>query len=119
MAATERRRAGACHRRRVGGKPLRLNTFWELEAEQVTAEPGEDGSWRVMLNVRARKLVVDEAGVETEVPMNDSAKIGIFDDKGLNEPIYLHKHRISAAKQTITVTVPRKPTSAGIDPIPC
>ena len=93
-----------------------VNTFWDLEAEQVTAEPGDDGSWRVMLNVRARKMVVDEAGVETEVPMNDSVEIGIFDDKGLNEPIYLHKHPISAGKQTITVTVPRKPTRAGIDP---
>ena len=69
-----------------------------------------------MLNVRARKMVVDDAGVETELPMNDSVEIGIFDDKGLNEPMYLHKHPISTGKQTLTVTVPRKPTSAGIDP---
>ena len=93
-----------------------VNTYWELEVEQVTAEPRDDGSWRVVLNVRARKIVVAEAGVETEVPMNDSVEIGIFGDKGLTEPIYLHKHPISAGKQTITVTVPRKPTSAGIDP---
>ena len=69
-----------------------------------------------MLNVRARKMVVDDAGVETELPMNDSVEIGIFDDRGLNEPIYLHKYPISTGKQTLTVTVPRKPTSAGIDP---
>ena len=71
-----------------------MNAFWELEAEQVTAEPRDDGSWQVVLNVRARKTVVDESGVETEVPMNDSVEIGVFDDKGLNEPIYLQKHAI-------------------------
>ena len=59
---------------------------------------------------------MDESGVETEVPMNDWVEIGIFDDKGLNEPIYLQKHHISAGKQTLTVTVPRKPAHSGIDP---
>lgn len=28
----------------------------------------------------------------------------------------MQMHRIRSGKQTITVTVPRKPTSAGIDP---
>ncbi len=93
-----------------------VNTFWELETERVTAEQTDAGTWQVTLDVRARKVVVDESGVETEVPMNDSVEIGIFDDKGLNEPIYLQKHRIRAGKQTLTVTVPRQPTRAGIDP---
>ena len=68
------------------------------------------------LDVRARKMVVDEAGVETEVPMDEWVEIGIFDDKGLNEPLYLQMHRIRTGTQTITVTVPRKPARAGIDP---
>jgi hypothetical protein len=29
----------------------------------------EAGTWQVTLDVRARKVVVDEAGVETELPM--------------------------------------------------
>ena len=36
-------------------------------------------------------------------------------EKG-DEPGYLHKHRIRSGTQTITVTMPRKPTRAGIDP---
>ena len=62
--------------------------------------------------MRARKVVVDEAGVETEVPMDDWMEVGVFDE---GEP-YLQKHRIRSGKQTITVTVPQKPARAGIDP---
>ena len=34
----------------------------------------------------------------------------------LSEPLYVQMHRIRSGKQTITVTVPRKPARAGIDP---
>ena len=64
------------------------------------------------LDVRTRKVVVDEAGIETEVPMDDWIDIGVFDE---GEP-FLQKHRISSRKQTITLTVPQKPARAGIDP---
>lgn len=47
-------------------------------------------------------------------------EIGVFapaeEGNGLGEPIYVQKHRIRSAEQTITVTVPRKPARAGIDP---
>jgi ABC-2 type transport system permease protein len=66
----------------------------------------------VTLDVRARKVVVDEAGIETEVPMDDWVEVGVF---GEGEP-YMETHRIRSGQQTITVTVPRKPTRAGIDP---
>ena len=88
------------------------NTFWELETERATAKQTAAGAWQVTLDVRARKVVVDEAGVETEVPMDDWIEVGVFDE---GEP-YLQKHRIRSGKQTITVTVPQKPARAGIDP---
>ena len=44
--------------------------------------------------------------------MDDWVEIGVF---GEGEP-YREKHRIRSGQQTITVTVPRKPTRAGIDP---
>ena len=47
------------------------NTFWELETERAAAQRTGDANWQVTLDVRARKVVVDEAGVETEVPMDD------------------------------------------------
>ena len=71
------------------------------------------------LDVQARKVVVDSAGVETEVPMNDLVEVGVFaaaEDGGLGEPLYLRMHRVRSGEQRITVTVPRKPARAGIDP---
>jgi ABC-2 type transport system permease protein len=88
------------------------NTFWELETEQVTAEQTEADTWQVTLDVRTRKVVVDEAGVETELPMDDWVEVGVYGD---GEP-YLQKHRLRSGKQAITVTVPQKPARAGIDP---
>ena len=88
------------------------NTFWELETERASAQQTEAGTWQVTLAVRARKVVVDEAGVETEVPMDDWLEVGVFDE---GEP-YLEKYRIHSGMQTITVTVPQKPVRAGIDP---
>ena len=55
-----------------------MNTFWELETERATAEQTEAGTWQVTLDVRARKVVVDSAGVETEVPMDEWVEIGVF-----------------------------------------
>ena len=98
-----------------------VNTYWELETERATAEPTGEGAWQVTLDVRARKVVVDEAGAETERPMNDWVEIGVFApaEKGheeLSAPLYVQKHRIRSGEQTITVTVPRKPVRGGIDP---
>ncbi len=88
------------------------NTFWELETERATAQQTVGGAWQVRLDVRGRKMVVDEAGRETEVPMDDWLEVGVFDDAER----YLKKHHIHSGKQTITVTVPQKPARAGIDP---
>ena len=67
------------------------------------------------LDVDARKVVIDEAGVETILPMDDWVEIGVYGEGGRLEP-YVQKHRIRSGKQTITVTVASKPTRAGIDP---
>ena len=93
------------------------NTYWELEAEQATARQTGDGTWQVTLNVKTRKVVVDSAGVEIEVPMDDWIEIGIFaEGDEPDKPFYARKHRIRSGQQTVTVTMPRKPASAGIDP---
>jgi ABC-2 type transport system permease protein len=96
------------------------NTFWELETERATATETDAGAWQVTLDVRARKVVVDPAGVETDVPMDDWVQIGVFAPTGkgpdFGEPLYMQMHRIRSGRQTITVTVPGKPADAGIDP---
>lgn len=97
-----------------------VNTFWQLETEQVTATQTGEGTWEVTLDVRARKVVVDETGVETEAPMDELIEIGVFapaeDGDELSEPLYVQMHRIRSGAQTITVTVPRQPVLAGVDP---
>lgn len=97
-----------------------VNTYWELETERATSEQTGEGTWRVALDVRARKVVVAETGVETGVPMDDWVEVGVFAPAGEGEesgaPLYAQKHRIRTGTQTITVTVPHKPDRAGIDP---
>lgn len=97
-----------------------VNTSWAFETERITAEETEAGTWQVRLDVKARKVVVDSAGVEREVPMDEWVQIGIFASTeagdALSEPLYLRMHRIRSGQQTITVTVPGRPVLAGIDP---
>jgi ABC-2 type transport system permease protein len=95
------------------------NTFWELEAERAIATQTGAGAWQVSLDVRARKVVVDENNVETERPMDDLIEVGVFagaDAGGLGETLYLQRHRVRSGAQRITVTVPRQPARAGVDP---
>ena len=95
------------------------NTFWELTTQRVTAQQTETGTWQVTLDVKARKVVVDTAGVETEVPMDDLIEVGVFkvaNAGGPGEPLYLQMHRIRSGEHRITVMVASKPARAGIDP---
>jgi ABC-type transport system involved in multi-copper enzyme maturation permease subunit len=89
------------------------NTFWNLETDAARAEQTAVGTWQVTLAVDAGKFVIDETGVETALAMDDWVEIGVFAG---DAPVYLQKHRIRSGKQTIMVTVPTKPTRAGIDP---
>ncbi len=98
-----------------------VNTFWHFETERARAKQIAKDTWQVTLEVKARKAVYDEAGAERVVPLDELVDIGVFAPaaKGhdeLSAPLYLRKHRIRSGKQTITVTVPRKPALAGIDP---
>jgi ABC-type transport system involved in multi-copper enzyme maturation permease subunit len=96
------------------------NTFWELKTERGKAAQIGANAWQITLDVEARKVSVDEKGIETEMPMNDWVEIGVFApaEKGedAGKPLYLQMHRIGSGKQTISVTAPTKPDSAGVDP---
>ncbi|NDK55690.1 ABC transporter permease/M1 family aminopeptidase [Pontibacter fetidus] len=93
------------------------NTYWRLKTKQFAAEQTKTGNWLVTLTVQAHKVVVDSTGQEKDVPMHDWLEVGIYEEgKALNQPLYLKMHRIRSGEQTIKVTVPQKPASAGIDP---
>jgi hypothetical protein len=97
-----------------------VNAFWTFDTKKATAVQTEPGTWQVTFDVDARKLVVDSAGKETELPMNEWVELGIFADarpgESLGQPLYVRKHRIRSGRQTITVTVSGKPARGGIDP---
>jgi hypothetical protein len=94
-------------------------TLWEVETRRAVAVPTGGGRYEVTLDVVAKKVRADSVGRETETPMNDLVEIGVFapgPGDGLGEPLYLKRHRIRSGKQTLRITVPRKPARAGIDP---
>jgi hypothetical protein len=93
---------------------LERNTFWELKTSRATARQTPAGAWQVSVDVVARKVVVDERGAETNVPMNDPIEIGVFAPGG--KPLFLAMHRVRTGPQTITFTVAKRPARAGIDP---
>jgi hypothetical protein len=77
------------------------------------------GQWQVSLDVVARKVVVDEEGAETNVPMNDAIELGVYGPASpghAGKPLHLAPHRIRTGAQTIVITVPQRPAVAGIDP---
>jgi len=95
------------------------NTYWELETKRATVEPAEGGAWRVSLDVVARKVVVDEVGHLTEVPMDEPVELGVYasaEGEGQGEPLHLRMTRVRSGEQRLTVTVPERPARAGIDP---
>lgn len=96
------------------------NTFWELKTKKATAKQAAGGSWQVTLQLDVRKVVVNPAGAETEVPMDEWIPVGVFASTGegaeFGKTLYLQKHRIRTGEQTITVAVPARPADAGIDP---
>jgi ABC-2 type transport system permease protein len=91
-----------------------VNTFWELSTKSVHAEPTAGGTWRVTLNIAARKVAVDSDGKETERPINEPIEIGVFAEDG--KLLYLQKHLVRSGQQRITVIVPGKPARTGIYP---
>jgi ABC-2 type transport system permease protein len=99
---------------------IAANTVWDLATERASAERTASGAWRVTLRVRARKVVVDPSGVETERPMNEWVQVGVYaptvQGADLGETLYLRKHRIRSGEQTIRIDVPREPSDAGVDP---
>jgi ABC-2 type transport system permease protein len=102
------------------GDLLERNTFWELETRKAIMQPAPNGGWQVRLEIAAKKVAVDTEGTETNLPMNDLIEIGVFapleagEDRG--KPLYLAMHRVHTGPQTITITVPKRPDLAGIDP---
>jgi hypothetical protein len=97
-----------------------VNALWTFDTKQAKAVRTETGAWQVTFDVEAHKVVVDSAGKETELPMDEWVELGVFAPAGpgeiLGKPLYVEKHRIRSGRQAITVTVSERPARGGIDP---
>ncbi|MDF1505539.1 hypothetical protein [Roseisolibacter sp. H3M3-2] len=97
------------------------NTYWKLEVRRAEAAPAGGGAWRVALDVRARKLVVDTLGVEREVPMDERVELGVDGAAAggadaAAPALYRGTHRIRSGAQRVVVTVRGAPARALVDP---
>lgn len=98
-------------------------TLYENKVQMVSYEKKGD-KYEVTLEIVAKKLQADGYGVEKEVSLGDYIDIGVFSrvvqsgkqKSKENKVLYLKKHKITQAKQTIKVLVNDKPYNAGIDP---
>ncbi len=104
---------------------LAANAYWELSATRSTKRSTATGRWDLTVELQARKLVVDDAGAEIDQPLDEWVEVGVFagparkQENGqvvMGKPMYLKKHRLRDARQTITISVPREPGHVGIDP---
>jgi hypothetical protein len=95
-------------------------TLYDNKVEDATVTRRPDGRFAVRLVVDAKKLRADSLGEEKEIAVGDYVDVGVFGERQpgnrLGQPLYLRKHRITAARTTIDVVVDREPRRAGIDP---
>ncbi|HSD17596.1 MAG TPA: ABC transporter permease subunit [Thermomonas sp.] len=119
QAVTPKRYRGVLH------DLFAVNAYWQLSATQAKAKKRADGRWEVTLDLRARKLVVDATGAELEQPLEEWVEIGVYPGAAKKQenrevivgtPMYLQKHRITRATESITVVVPGEPGHVGVDP---
>ncbi|HET7434738.1 MAG TPA: ABC transporter permease [Thermoanaerobaculia bacterium] len=87
-------------------------TYWDLKMKAVRVTR-ERAAYRVAIDVEAYKLKVGGAH-EVRVPMNDAVELAVFGEHDV--PLYRAVHHLHAGVQTIAVTVPKAPVSAGVDP---
>jgi hypothetical protein len=96
------------------------NTFWELETTKATARQIDSTTWSVSMDVKARKIRVDSAGIETEVPINNEwMQIGVFENRAVSRPpILITQRQINSGVQTFSMFIKSKvkPGRVAIDP---
>ncbi len=108
----------------AGGEyqPLITDWFERITSYDVAVTGGESRAvgddYEVTIEVAARQLDVDGAGVETEVPLRAPFDVAVFaaGADAAAEPIYLEKHWLTSGLQSVVVRVPARPGRVAIDP---
>ncbi|THD61592.1 M1 family aminopeptidase [Phenylobacterium sp.] len=98
-------------------------TLYDFKAKTAVARKRPDGQWDVILTIDAKKLYANGQGQETEAPLTDEVvDIGVFTaepgkkDFSAKDVLFMKPLSVKTGTQTYTVTVPKKPLFAGVDP---
>ncbi|MEO6882748.1 MAG: M1 family aminopeptidase, partial [Bacteroidia bacterium] len=96
-------------------------TLYENKTVSATYTKTTDKKYLVHIETNSEKFTADSLGNETAEPLHDWIDIGIFTQKKINGtwtdvPIYLKKHKITAANESFDISVDELPVKAGIDP---
>jgi ABC-2 type transport system permease protein len=91
--------------------------LYDNKAVSATVTPTPDHKYKVKLTVQARKVCADGNGNESPMPLNDYIDIGVFKgNKDEEEPLSLHKEKLTQEHTTFEIVVDQPPTRVGIDP---
>jgi ABC-2 type transport system permease protein len=97
-------------------------TLWDAKVTEASSKKLADGTWEVLIDISARKLVADGKGVEKEVPLDEPFDVGVFTvepgKKGFNDAavLFMERRAIKSGQQRLRVVVAKEPAWAGIDP---
>jgi len=95
-------------------------TLFSNRTLAATAAKRSDGGYDVTVEVEARKLKVDSAGREAEVPVDDWIDVGAFAKPApghkYGATLYRQRVHVTGHHATFTFTTPQLPERAGIDP---
>ncbi|MFH1998088.1 MAG: M1 family aminopeptidase, partial [Planctomycetota bacterium] len=70
-------------------------TLFDNRTEEARCVAQDDGTFRVTIEITARKLRADGQGVEKEIPVNDWIDIGVF---GEEKALFMEKRRIDKTR---------------------
>jgi len=88
--------------------------LYENRADAAGARRLADGRYEVTIRATAGKVRTGANGEEQPVPLADYIEFGVDDADG--NPLARERRRITAAAQTVVLTVKGRPARAGIDP---
>jgi len=93
-------------------------TIYDNKVVTARHEKLSENKYKVDLIINVLKYHFDSLGIETPVRLRDWIDIGVYatNENGLDELIYLNKHKITEQITKLQVVVDRLPTKAGIDP---
>ncbi|MEN0065358.1 MAG: M1 family aminopeptidase [Myxococcota bacterium] len=91
--------------------------LYQNRTSAATATENADGTWTVKLDLVLERTEADEVGEETEIAFDESVQVGVYaGTEAERRPLQVEWRRLQGPETTIELTVPEKPSYAGVDP---